>query len=383
MASVETAPTTSIERIAVAFVTALRQVGIDVPVGSALRYHEALSTIGVNNRTSVYWAGRATLVHDPETIGIYDHVFAAFWDAKAVVLDTLGVVEEQQVMLAVDDDDADDEAEELGEETDLPVITLRYSRHELLGAKDFGDYDDAELDEAQRLMQRMAVVGGRRPSRRRVPTRRTGGRPDLARTVRRALRSGGEPIERRFTTHGDRLRRVVFLLDVSGSMETYARALARFVQAAVAGRRRVEVFTLGTRLTRVTRELSSRNPDRALTQATDAVQDWSGGTRLGESLREFNDEWGQRGMARGATVVLLSDGWDRGAPEVMAEQMGRLHRIAHKVIWVNPLKASPGYEPLAQGMAAALPYVDRFIEGHCLDSLEVLADLLAEKGAPA
>lgn len=380
MASVDTEPTTPTERIAVAFVAALRQVGIDVPVGSAIRYHEALTTIGIDSRSGVYWAGRSTLVHDPEEIGIYDYVFAAFWETKAIVVDTVGVVDEQDVMLAVQDGDADGDDEEQADEADLPVIALRYSRHELLGAKDFGDYDDSELGEAQRLMQRMAVVGGRRPSRRRVPTRHRRGRPDLARTVRRALRAGGEPIERQFTSTGDRLRRVVFLLDVSGSMETYARALARFVQAAVTGRRRVEVFTLGTRLTRVTRELSSRNPDRALDQATEAVQDWSGGTRLGESLQAFNNEWGQRGMARGATVVLLSDGWDRGAPEIMAEQMARLQRVAHEVIWVNPLKASPGYEPLAQGMAAALPYVNRFIEGHCLDSLEVLADLLTEKG---
>ena len=371
---------TSMERIAVAFVTALRHYGLEVPVGSALRYHEALGAVGVDNRDDVYWAGRATLVHDQESVPIYDAVFAAFWEQIAVVGQEMVIIDEQEMLLAIDTGDEDDidadEAEE--EESDLPVITLRYSPHELLGEKDFSEYDADELAEAQRLMQRLVVVGGRRPSRRRVPTRKSKGRPDLARTVRRALRAGGEPIERRFTTHGDRLRRVVFLLDVSGSMETYARALARFVQAAVVGRRRVEVFTLGTRLTRVTRELSTRDPDRALTQAGNAVEDWSGGTRLGESLRVFNDEWGQRGMARGATVVILSDGWDRGEPEVMDEQMARLSRIAHEVIWVNPLKASPGYAPLAQGMAAALPHVDRFIEGHCLDALEVLAGLLAD-----
>jgi uncharacterized protein with von Willebrand factor type A (vWA) domain len=382
MATVDAAPAGQIERIAVAFVTALRQVGVEVPVGSALRYHEALAAVGLDNRQDVYWTGRATLVHEPELIPVYDHVFAAFWEGDAVLLAPATVVDEEEVMLAVEDEDAEAGDGE-PDETDVPIITLRYSAHEILGAKDFGEYDDAEMDEAQRLMQKMAVVGGRRPSRRRVPTRQTRGRPDLSRTVRRALKAGGEPIERRFTTEGDRLRRVVFLLDVSGSMETYARALVRFVQAAVAGRRRVEVFTLGTRLTRVTRELASRNPDRAVARAGEAVEDWSGGTRLGESLRTFNDEWGQRGMARGATIVLLSDGWDRGEPEVMAEQMGRLQRVAHEIIWVNPLKASPGYEPLAQGMAAALPYVDRFIEGHCLDSLEVLATLLAEKGTRA
>ena len=372
-------PVAAVERIAAAFVAALRRVGIVAPVGSALNFYEALGQVGVADRSAVYWSGRATLIHRPDDVELYDRVFGAFWEGDAVLLEQLGADEEESVSLAVDSDDEGGE----GEDSDLPVITLRYSAHEVLGDKDFADYDDDELAEAQRLMQRMAVVGGRRASRRRVPTRRTRGRPDLRRTVRQALRSAGEPIDRRYTTSGDRLRRVVFLLDVSGSMETYARALVRFAQAAVAGRRRVEVFTLGTRLTRVTRELSGRDPDRALAHATSAVDDWSGGTRLGESLRAFNNEWGQRGMARGATVVILSDGWDRGEPETMAEEMGRLQRLAHEVIWVNPLKASPGYQPLAQGMAAALPFVDRFIEGHCLDSLEVLADLLASPGARA
>ncbi len=369
----------AIDRVAVAFVSALRKVGIDVPVGAALNYYEALGAVDVVHRDSVYWAGRATLVPHPNDFELYDHVFAAFFESHSLEVRRVEMVEEV-VELAVDSDEADGDDQSSGDE-EAPVITLRYSAHEVLSEKDFAAYDDDELAEAQRLMQRMTLVGGRRPSRRRVPTRHNRGRPDLRRTVRQALRSGGEPIDRKFTHQGDRLRRVVFLLDVSGSMETYARALLRFVQAAVAGRRRVEVFTLGTRLTRVTRELGGRDPDRALTYATEAVEDWSGGTRLGESLAAFNNEWGQRGMARGASVVVLSDGWDRGEPEVMAEQMQRLHRLAHEVIWVNPLKASPGYQPLAQGMAAALPYVDRFIEGHCLDSLEILAELLASERA--
>jgi uncharacterized protein with von Willebrand factor type A (vWA) domain len=159
-------------------------------------------------------------------------------------------------------------------------------------------------------------------------------------------------------------------------MEPYARALLRFVQAAVAGRRRVEAFALGTRLTRVTRELGGHDPDLALARAAERVVDWSGGTRLGDGLASFNDEWGVRGMARGADVVVLSDGWDRGDPDFLAEQMQRLQRVAHRIIWVNPLKVSPGYAPLARGMAAALPYVDEFVEGHSLDALERLTAVL-------
>jgi uncharacterized protein len=196
--------------------------------------------------------------------------------------------------------------------------------------------------------------------------------------VRRAMRSGGEVagITHRETTQ--RPRNVVLLCDVSGSMEPYSRALLRFLHVAVAGRSRVEAFALGTRLTRLTRQLSLRDPDAALTQASERVLDWSGGTRLGEGIGTFNDRFGIPGMARGAIVVIMSDGWDRGDPVRLAREMGRLQRAAHHTIWVNPLKASEGYEPLARGMAAALPYVDKFIEGHSAASLDALVDVIAQ-----
>ncbi len=176
---------------------------------------------------------------------------------------------------------------------------------------------------------------------------------------------------------GDRARRIVLLLDVSGSMEPYTRAFVRFLHAAVVSRTRVEAFALGTRLTRMTRELTSRDPDAAVRDAARRVVDWAGGTRLGEGLRTFNDAWGIGGMARGAVVVIFSDGWDRGDPALLTEQMARLHRVAHKIVWVNPLKASPGYAPLAQGMAAALPYADEFVEGNSLAALERVAEVLS------
>jgi uncharacterized protein with von Willebrand factor type A (vWA) domain len=259
-------------------------------------------------------------------------------------------------------------------------LAVRWSPNEVLRHKDFAAYTAGELAEARRLMADLRLHGALRRSRRRRPTRRRTGsatRPDLRRTVRHALRTGGEPLRRAWAAPSTRPRRIVLLCDVSGSMEPYARAFLRFVHAAVVGRSRVEAFALGTRLTRLTRELSSRDPDVALAQAADAVEDWSGGTRLGEGLRAFNDRWGVRGLARGATVVILSDGWDRGDPEVLATEMGRLRRVAHRLVWVNPLKASPGYAPLARGMAAALPYVDEFVEGHSLASLEELVAVVA------
>ena len=279
----------------------------------------------------------------------------------------------------LDDDSDDGDQDDVGEQppSDEPTVTLRFSAAEVLRDKDFAEYTDIELAEAHKLMARMRLAGALRRSRRMVPAKGQRGRPDLRRTVRAALRAGGEPIERHHLEPDRRPRRVVLLCDVSGSMEPYSRALLRFAHAAVVGRARVEAFALGTRLTRITRELSSRDPDTAMGQAGLAVADWSGGTRLGEGLRRFNDQWGVRGMARGAVVVILSDGWDRGDPDELAEQMARLHRVALRVVWVNPLKASPGYEPLARGMAAALPYVDEFVEGHSLASLEVLGQVIS------
>lgn len=361
--------------IVVAFTRVLRGAGLRVPIGSSLAFAEALGAVGVARRDGVYWAGRATLVRRPEDIGIYDRAFAVFWEQRRAII-AGAEPEPLKITITVDSDDEDEDDPDDGEADtpdDQPTIHLRFSAVEVLRHKDFAAYDDDELRLAQELMSRLRLVGEPRPSRRHVPVRSGGDIPDLRRTFHAALKAGGEPIRRHYREQGQRLRRLVLLLDVSGSMEPYARALLRFVHAAVAGRQRVEAFTIGTRLTRVTRELGSRDPDRAIRQAGDRVADWSGGTRLGVSLRRFNDEWGARGMARGAIVVILSDGWDRGEPAELAEQMARLSRVAHRIIWVNPLKVTPGYAPLARGMAAALPYVDDFVEGHSIEAMEQLA----------
>jgi uncharacterized protein with von Willebrand factor type A (vWA) domain len=368
--------------MATAFGRLLRRSGLSVPIGNVLAFAEALAAVGLGQREGVYWAGRATLVHRPEDLPLFDRAFAVFWEGRRPTERDDAADEPDHVTLLLDDGpegDGDDDAELTAEE---PSLALRFSRSEVLRHKDFAAYSHDELHEAQRLMADLRLAGSPRRSRRFVPTRREKHRADLRRTVRAALRAGGEPIDRRWREPGERLRRLVLLLDISGSMEPYARALLRFVHAAVAGRQRVEAFALGTRLTRVTRELATRDPDRALRQAGDRVADWSGGTRLGEGLRRFNDLWGVRGMARGAIVVVMSDGWDRGDPEVLAEQMARLHRVAHRVVWVNPLKVTPGYAPLARGMAAALPYVDDFVEGHSVAALEELARVISATGTP-
>lgn len=362
--------------LAVLFTRALRQAGLEAALGSVIMFLEAIEAVGPTDRRAVYWAGRSTLVHRPEDIELYDQVFDAFWVGSRPM--PARVVVTEQVTIAYDDpDDAQGGEAPEAEPSSQPTLRVRYSDVEVLKDKDFALCTVAELDEARRLMSKIRLTGARRPSRRPRRSKTPTSRLDLRRTVRHALRSDGEALRRAYRTHGERNRRLVLLLDISGSMEAYSRALLRFVHAAVVGRTKVEAFTLGTRLSRLTRELQTRDPDEALARAARSVEDWSGGTRLGESLRRFNDEWGVRGMARGAIVVILSDGWDRGEPALLAEQMERLERVAFRVIWVNPLKASPGYAPLAQGMAAALPHVDAFIEGHSLASLEELADVIA------
>ncbi|MET0627423.1 MAG: VWA domain-containing protein [Acidimicrobiia bacterium] len=365
-----------LDRVVVGFARLLRGAGLDVPVGATITFAEALRELGLDRREQVYWAGRATLVRRPEDIVVYERGFRAWWEGTVAIELGAPVVHELIIAFdAADDSGADDPdaADDAADET----IAVRYSRAEVLRDRDFASYTPAEFAEARRLMADLRLAGALRRSRRTRPSSRRRGRPDLRRTVRRALHAGGEPIDRAFLESSTRPRRLVLLCDVSGSMEPYARALVRFLHAAVVGRARVEAFAMGTRLTRITRELSSRDPDAAVAAAARRVVDWSGGTRLGDGLRQFNDEWGVRGMARGAVVVILSDGWDRGEPEVLAEQMERLQRVAHRVVWVNPLKASPDFAPLARGMAAALPYVDEFVEGHSLASLEHLAEVCA------
>jgi len=367
-------PITSPERIAVGFCRVLRGVGLPTPLGSVLLFVEALGRTGVESRDAVYWSARATLVRRPEDFALFDRAFSVFWTQRHTV-DTATDEDLEHVTLLVDsdDDDSDDKGE--ADSMDDESIALRFSAVETLRHKDFARYSPSELAEAQDLMSKLCLAGSPRRSFRYV--KGSTSRPDLRRTVRASLATAGEPIRRHWLEPDERLRRLVLLLDVSGSMEPYSRALVRFVQAAVAGRQKVEAFAIGTRLTRVTRELSHRDPDQALLRAADRVEDWSGGTRLGDSLRRFNDEWGIKGMARGAIVVILSDGWDRGNTQVLADEMERLRRVSFRTIWVNPLKVTPGYAPLARGMAAALPHVDHFVEGHSIDAMERLARVVS------
>ncbi|MEI7622818.1 MAG: VWA domain-containing protein [Actinomycetes bacterium] len=359
----------------IGLVALLRRAGLFIPVGSLISFVDAVGIIGSDLR-SIYWSGRTTLVHSPVEIELFDSVYR-HWILGTEAELTIAEMANEEPLIVDDDDVRDDQQPESADAESESRPVLRFSRTESLRSMDFAQMSIDDRSETDRLITQMRVNAPTRRSRRRRPSVRSSGSPDLRRTIRESLRTGGEPLRRRTREREQIPRRVVIIADISGSMAPYSRPLLRYAHAAVSGRTKVEAFALGTRLTRLTRELDTRDPDDALSRAADSVEDWSGGTRLGEGLSQFNDQWGTKGMARGAVVVLLSDGWDRGDPQELAAEMARLARVAHRIVWVNPLKASEGYAPLARGMAAALPYVDDFIEGHSLDSLEQLSLVLS------
>lgn len=323
----------------VAFVHALRAEGLRVGPGRVIDFSRAAALLGP---VGLYWAGRLTLVSRPEDIVLYDRVFLGVFEKEPPR--SRVVVFEQEVALA--------------------------SRRELLRTKSFAELSAVELAELAILMKSLRLNVPARRTRRREFAR--AGPPDLRRTVRRSFRTGGEPMEPAWQGRRRRQRRLVLLLDVSGSMADYSRALVLFAHAALRADARWEAFCFGTRLTRVTRVLGRADTKEALHRAAEEVVDWNGGTRIGESVAALIGT----GVTRGAVVVVCSDGLDVGDPEVLREQMARLSRLAYRVIWLNPLKEDPAYEPLARGMQAALPHVDVFLSGHNLASLEALQHAL-------
>ncbi len=363
-----------VDEILLAFTRALRAAGVPVTHDRAAGFLEAAATLDAGDRSATYRAGRATLCGSPDDLERYDQVFTAFFDPRDGLPRTRPRSRpEPRAALGLSEDDGAGETDE----TDDDAIRAAASGIEVLRHRDV-----AALSAGER--QRLAALYARlRPS---APTRRTArhrrwhrGDLDATRTLRNTLRRLGEPGDLAWRRRAERPRRIVLLIDVSGSMSGYADALIRlahrYTQALGPGV--VETFTVGTRLTHLTRALRLRDPDRAIVAAGDAVPDWSGGTRLGETLRAFLDRWGRRGMARGAVVVVFSDGWERGAPDQLREQMAQLRRIAHRVVWVNPHRGKAGYEPVQQGVLAVLPYCHDFVAGHSLAAFEELTKVVA------
>jgi uncharacterized protein with von Willebrand factor type A (vWA) domain len=373
----------------------LRARGLPVGTGRILTFLRGVAALGLTDRDSLYWAGRVSMVATPGDIEVYDQVFSDWFRALATPegepelsfelnlpgeepewgVDELGDPGDDLVTRTAASWHAAEEGDEV-DDAEQSSLRLVASAIEVLHTKSFAAMDEAERERVAALIRRLRIHVPSERVRRTRPAPK-GATFDLRRTLRRSLRTQGEPFDRAWRARRTRTRPLVLILDVSGSMAPYSRALLQFGYAAMAAGRRVEVFCFGTRLTRVTRLLRTRDPDRAMHLIGQQVADWEGGTRIGESLKTLLDGWSQRAALRGAVVVLCSDGLERGDPDLLRSQMARLRRLAHRVVWANPLKGSPRYEPLARGMAAALPSVDVFLSGHNLESIEHLAATLA------
>jgi uncharacterized protein with von Willebrand factor type A (vWA) domain len=368
-----TGPGDGIVATLVGFARTLRAAGVDAGPDRVQAMVCALAELDAGSRTDTYWAGRTTLCAGPDDVERYDRAFEAWFGGEepARLRPRTVVRVPREAAVPATAQQGDDAAGD-------PSKAATASEQEILRHRDVARLTEAERAELRRMLALLRGPAPTRVSRRLRPAAR--GPLDQRRTVRAMLERGGEPARLRRHRRSERPRRLVLLVDVSGSMAPYADTLLRFAHAATTRRPGTEVFTLGTRLTRVTRELADRTPDGALAAVSASVADWSGGTRLGPDLKEFLDRYGQRGTARGAIVVVASDGWERGDTGQLGEAMARLHRLAWRVVWVNPHKGRPGYEPLTAGMAAALPHVDDFVSGHSFAAYEELSAALTGSG---
>ncbi|WP_250563503.1 vWA domain-containing protein [Sphaerisporangium fuscum] len=351
------------------FVRTLRAAGVVACHERTQSFLRALTHLGAADRHAVYWAGRLTLCAGPDDIPRYDRCFTAYFGGErpaATRRTPVPVVTVTRHTLSPGGESGRESAER-------EPVAATASTTEVLRQRDVARLTAAELAEVHRLLAILRAGREQRRSRRFAPAHR--GRLDTRRTIRETLRRGGETARLRRKARRVRPRHVVLLVDVSGSMAPYADTLLRFAHALVrCDARATEVFSVGTRLTRVTAQLRHRDPARAMREVSAAIPDWSGGTRLGEELKEFLD---RRSGVRGAVVVIASDGWERGDPSLLGRQMARLSRLAHRVIWVNPHKGQEGYQPLTGGMRAALPHVGAFVAGHSLAAFEELAERLS------
>jgi uncharacterized protein with von Willebrand factor type A (vWA) domain len=386
----------------------LRAAGITVGPGQILEFVQALDKVSLRRYDDVYHAARATLLTRPEQQVAFKAEFEQFWydllQERMMPLEEYlssddqqggkprpgdsaedrknangkaGAAESDRRVLAVEGVDDGGDIGESEEYETPPEDVLLFSTREALRKKDFARFTDEEIAEARRIMADMSWRLSTRETRRRQKATH-GDLIDYRRTLRGSMRHGGVPIDLKHRARKHRMRPLVLICDISGSMDRYSRMLLRFVHALEHGLDSVEVFVFGTRLTRITRELRKRDVDQAIEDVVASVDDWSGGTRIGEAIKTFNYEWSRRVLRSGATVVVISDGWDRGDPDLLGVEMARLQRSCRRLIWLNPLLGAPGYQPLTQGIRAALPSIDHFLPVHNLQSLAVLAELLGE-----
>jgi uncharacterized protein len=380
--------------VAAGFGALLREAGLPASPERSARFAAAVGLAGPASVEELYWLARVTLVDRQDQLDAFDRLFGQVFGGVADLAADRGdptapklpphlrpgarVGPRQgspggasDVPTPTSATGAPDDREDDGSR-----VLVTASVEERLRHKDFAHSTDEELAVLRRLVDELRVLAPRRRARR-TSRASSGRRLDLRRTLRHAHRTGGDPVRREYRRRRTQRRRIVLIADVSGSMEAYSRVYVHLLQGAVRGAG-AEAFVLATRLTRLTRSLATGHPDAALAKAAAEAPDWSGGTRLGEALKTFVDEHGRRGMARGAVVVVVSDGWERADPALLGEQMARLSRLAHRVVWVNPRSAAESYEPLVGGMAAALPHVDVLVSGHSLGALD---DVLEAIGA--
>ena len=388
--------------LAGAFSRRLHEAGVPSSAERSAHFARALKLVRPVSRRRLYWTARAVFVSDSAQIKLFDAVFRAVFgalgggDHAAASEDPAAAV---RTVPAPPDERPDSEREdptrtelraddavalaaaapstardEQPAEQEIP-IPLAPSAEEVLRGKRFDALEPQELAQLYRLMSRLEIATPLRRTRR-ASRDRHGERIDLRRTLRGSLRTGGDPVRLARRRRRTVRRRMVLLCDISGSMEPYARAYLQFLTCAAGSGPRVEAFAFATRLTRLTRALAGRNPERAIQRAAAAAPDWSSGTRIGEALKAFNDRHGRRGMARGAVIVILSDGWERGDPTLVGREMERLGRLAHRIVWVNPRAGAAGFAPRAGGMAAALPHCDALVSGHSLEALDQVVEAI-------
>jgi uncharacterized protein with von Willebrand factor type A (vWA) domain len=380
-----------------AFSQRLHEEGLPVTPVQSANYANALTLVKPVSRRRLYWTTRSIFVTGVQQLPAFNRVFEEIFvnlakdddgdgdpdamDAEKQKSDTKDTDEPPPPPENMDggemnagDSPGDDEDEDEEDDTEIPIAQA--SEEELLAEKSFSDLEPHELAMLYHLMTRLKLSTPQRRLRR-VKRQRHGEHIDMRRTLRASLRTGGDPIKLKYRKRRIQPRRLVMLCDISGSMEPYARAYLQFLHCARATGPNAEAFVFATRLTRLTKQLAGRNPQRAIRRAAEATPDWSSGTRIGDALKTFNDKHGRRGMARGAVIVILSDGWERGDPELVDREMQRLSRLAYRIVWVNPRVSAPGFAPRAGGLVAALPYCNALVSGHSLRSLDEVADAIA------
>ena len=390
--------------LAVAFGRRLQEAGLPVTAEREARFAQALAVVKPVSRRRLYWTARAALLSDAAQVRAFDAAFFAVFGSR---LDdpppatqearsapappderpaserrspTSGSEAQHPLASAAAPAPRGEEQEPADRELAVPVAA---SDEERLRSKRFDAVEPDELARLYRLMSRLRVAAPERRTRRAERDRR-GEHIDMRRTLRGSLRTAGDPIRLARRRRRILRRRLVMLCDISGSMEPYARAYLQFLTCAAGSGPNAEAFVFATRLTRITRALATRSPAQAIQRAAAAAPDWSSGTRIGAALREFNDRHGRRGMARGAVVVIISDGWERGDPALVSREMERLARLAYRIVWVNPRVSASNFAPRAGGMAAALEHCDALVSGHNLDALDEVIDAIgAERGAAA